>query len=177
MDTPEQRAAVVAEALTWKGTPYHHQSNIKGVGVDCAMFLIEAYGNVGVLKKFDPRPYSSDWFLHHSEEKYLQTLIPFAKEISVRDAKSGDIILMKLGRTFSHSAIVVEGSVVILNATGHPSAAIVLLPYDERSSYTTFSVVMGGLFQLLGLPYFEDSNCALSEANRETLGKVYNNNL
>ena len=113
MDTPEQRAAVVAEALTWKGTPYHHQSNIKGVGVDCAMFLIETYGNVGVLKKFDPRPYSSDWFLHHSEEKYLQTLIPFAKEISVRDAKSGDIILMKLGRTFSHSAIVVEGSVVI----------------------------------------------------------------
>lgn len=66
-----------------------------------------------------------------------------------------------------------EGSVVILNATGHPSAAIVLLPYDEKSSYTTFSVVMGGLFQLLGLPYFEDSNCALSEANRDTLEKVY----
>lgn len=25
----------VTEALTWLGTPYHHQGRIKGVGVDC----------------------------------------------------------------------------------------------------------------------------------------------
>ena len=25
----------VAEALTWLGTPYHHQGRVKGVGVDC----------------------------------------------------------------------------------------------------------------------------------------------
>ena len=24
----------VAEALTWLGTPYHHQGRVKGVGVD-----------------------------------------------------------------------------------------------------------------------------------------------
>lgn len=30
------RAAIVFEARTWLGTPFHHQGRVKGVGVDCA---------------------------------------------------------------------------------------------------------------------------------------------
>ena len=29
------RAAIVAEARTWIGTPYRHQASLKGVGCDC----------------------------------------------------------------------------------------------------------------------------------------------
>ena len=29
------RAAIVAEALAWLGTPYRHQASLKGVGCDC----------------------------------------------------------------------------------------------------------------------------------------------
>jgi cell wall-associated NlpC family hydrolase len=31
------RAAVVAEARSWLGTPFHHQGRVKAAGVDCAM--------------------------------------------------------------------------------------------------------------------------------------------
>ena len=36
------RAAVVAAAREWIGTPYHHMADIKGVGCDCAMLLERA---------------------------------------------------------------------------------------------------------------------------------------
>jgi cell wall-associated NlpC family hydrolase len=29
------REAVIAEARTWLGTPWHHQASLKGVGCDC----------------------------------------------------------------------------------------------------------------------------------------------
>ena len=29
------RAAIVAEARGWIGTPYRHQASLKGVGADC----------------------------------------------------------------------------------------------------------------------------------------------
>ena len=34
---------VRSEALTWLGTPYHHQGRVKGVGVDCGQILIAIY--------------------------------------------------------------------------------------------------------------------------------------
>ena len=43
------RQSIVAEALSWEGTPYHHHGRIKGVGVDCAMILAEVYHAVGLL--------------------------------------------------------------------------------------------------------------------------------
>ena len=33
------REAVVTEAKTWIGTPFHHAARIKGAGVDCLMLL------------------------------------------------------------------------------------------------------------------------------------------
>lgn len=41
----------VAEAMTWLGTPYHHQGRVKGVGVDCATLLCEVYKEVGLMDK------------------------------------------------------------------------------------------------------------------------------
>ena len=34
--TDALRERVVAEALSWLGTPYAHRQRLKGVGVDCA---------------------------------------------------------------------------------------------------------------------------------------------
>ena len=66
-----QRAAVVAEARSWIGTPYHHAADVKGHGVDCALLLVRVYCDLGLVEPFDPRPYTRDWFLHRSEERYL----------------------------------------------------------------------------------------------------------
>lgn len=52
--------AAVNEALTWLGTPCHHQGRIKGVGVDCGTLICEVYEKVGLMDHLDPRPYPPD---------------------------------------------------------------------------------------------------------------------
>ena len=66
-----QRAAVVAEARKWIGTPYQSAQDVRGCAVDCGMLLIRAFVDAGLVEPFDPRPYPPDWHLHRSEEKYL----------------------------------------------------------------------------------------------------------
>lgn len=65
-DTDTMRRAVVAEALTWLRTPYHHAARIKGVGVDCAQFLIAVYAATGLIDDFTPDRYPPDWHLHRT---------------------------------------------------------------------------------------------------------------
>lgn len=110
--TPEQRQAIIKEATTWVGTPYHHCADVKGHGVDCAMFLARVYSNTGIIPFVDPRPYPPDWHLHRGEERYLTTISPYAQELFT-DPEPGDFMLFRYGRTFSHSAIVIKGSAVI----------------------------------------------------------------
>jgi NlpC/P60 family putative phage cell wall peptidase len=100
----EQRAAVVAAARSWIGTPYHHAADVKGAGVDCAMLLVRVYCDLGLVEPFDPRPYTRDWMLHRDDERFLGFLLARAREVS--DPRPGDVILFRFGRCFSHGGIV-----------------------------------------------------------------------
>lgn len=102
------RQQIVTEALSWLNTPYHHEGDVKGAGVDCAMLPVRVYCDTGKLPHFDPRPYSQQWHLHRSEEKYLAWIKTYAVEIQAADVGLGDLILFKYGRTISHSGIVVK---------------------------------------------------------------------
>lgn len=112
----DQRQAVVAEARSWLRTPYHHRAHVKGGGVDCAYLILEAFVGAGVHPRFDPGRYNHDWHLHRSEERYLSvveehmariddTEAPFAQRPEF-SAEPGDVLMWRLGRTFSHGAIV-----------------------------------------------------------------------
>ena len=101
-----QRAAVVAEARAWIGTKYHHAADVKGHGVDCAMLLVRVYCDLGLVEPFDPRPYTRDWFLHRSEERYLDALLKHSHEVKAPGL--GDIMLFRMGRCFGHGGIVVS---------------------------------------------------------------------
>lgn len=102
-----QRKAVVAEAMTWLGTPYHHCADIKGVGVDCALILMRTYANAGLIDFVDPRPYSPEWHLHRSEELYIAWLERMGAR-QVQAPALGDVVLFHFGRCFSHGSVVVE---------------------------------------------------------------------
>lgn len=107
MSTTAARAMVVAEALTWRDTPYHHCADLKGVGVDCALILMRVYANVGLVEFVDPRPYDPQWHLHRSEEMYIGWL----ERMGARQVQApglGDVALFRFGRCFSHGGIVVE---------------------------------------------------------------------
>lgn len=122
-DQAELRARVVAEARTWLGTPYANLGAVKGAGVDCAMILVRVYQAVGIVPPdFDPRPYSPEWYLHRSEERYLAGLEQWARRVDAPGP--GDVALFRFGRTASHGAIVVD-DVLMIHA--HRPARVVAL--------------------------------------------------
>jgi hypothetical protein len=79
---------------------------IKGVGTDCGQILIEVYGNVGFIDKFDSGYYPVDFNLHNGEENYFKFVEQYAHQVD--EPKDGDIILYKFGRCISHSGIIVN---------------------------------------------------------------------
>ena len=107
-----QRAAVVGEARSWIGTPYHNCADIKGAGVDCAMLLAEVYERCGLVAHVDAGYYPPDWHLHRDAERYLDRLLLYAREVEGLPLP-GDAAVFRFGRTFSHGAIVIAWPVVI----------------------------------------------------------------
>jgi len=95
-DATIQRAAVVAEARRWIGTPYHHQADVLGAGVDCGMLLVRVYVDTGVVPPFDPRPYSVQWHLHREDERYLGFLLERGTEVLPRKLLSDDPVLSQI---------------------------------------------------------------------------------
>lgn len=94
---------IVAEALTWLGTPYHHAADVKGAGVDCAMFLVRVFVDAGLVPAFDPRPYPPYFYLHSSEPKYVSWISQYG--IPVDAERPGDVATFSFGRSVSHGAI------------------------------------------------------------------------
>lgn len=116
------REAVVAAARSWVGTPYHHRARVKGAGVDCGQLLMEVFVEAGVVERYDPGFYTCDWHLHRGEERYLEVVEQFCDPIDADEetidwriianpsfrAEPGDIVVFRVGRTFSHGGIVTE---------------------------------------------------------------------
>ncbi len=117
-----ERAAVVAAAREWIGTPYHHMADIKGVGCDCAMLLVRVFCDLGLVESFDPRPYTRDWHLHRAEERYLDYLLARAHEVQAPQA--GDVILFRYGRCFSHGGIVTHSNPLTMVHAFHPARVV-----------------------------------------------------
>ena len=116
------RMLVVEAARSWRGTPYHHMARVKGHGVDCGQLVIAALVEAGALKNFDVGFYTMDWHLHRGEEVYLSHVNEHLRrvdevELSI-DARiaddatyelpAGEVIVFRLGRTFSHGGIVTQ---------------------------------------------------------------------
>ncbi len=108
----EQRAAVVAAARKWRRTPYHSEADVLGAGVDCGMFLVRVFVDLGLVPPFDPRPYAPDWMLHQDEERYLGWV--YRSCGVVETPLPGDIALFRFGRCYSHGGIVTEANPVAL---------------------------------------------------------------
>ena len=114
MDIQEQRSAVITEAMSWLRTPHHNHACIKGAGVDCGQFPIAVYEAAGVIPHIDVPPYPPDFHLHSGREWYLGIVEQFGRELpSDAIPKKGDFVLYKIGRVFSHGAIVIEWPTII----------------------------------------------------------------
>lgn len=105
--TPAQRAAVVAAAARWIGTPWHHRARVLGAGVDCGQLLIAAYAEAGLIEPFDPGPYRVDHMLHSEREEFLAIVERFMRRLPDGEApQPADVAVYRFGRCHSHGAIV-----------------------------------------------------------------------
>lgn len=120
MDT---RSVIVREARKWIGTPYHNCADVRGVGVDCGMLLVRVYVDLGLTAQFDPRPYSADWHLHRSDERYLGFVDERATEVP--RPESGDICVFRWGRCYSHGGIVSNVEPLTIIHAFQPSRVVV----------------------------------------------------
>ena len=127
----EQRAAILAEARSWIGTPYHHMADIKGVGVDCAMILVRVFCDLGLVAPFDPRPYTRDWHLHRGEERYLAALLERAHLVA--RPEPGDIVVFRYGRCFSHGGIVTRAAPLTILHAFHPARCVLAEEIDHNA--------------------------------------------
>jgi cell wall-associated NlpC family hydrolase len=100
------RDKIIAEAESWIRTPWMHERELKGVGVDCAQFLKMVYSNCGLIPKFKNEHYSPQWFMHRSEEVFLNFCQEYADE--VQEPLPGDAVLFKWGKCFAHGGIVIN---------------------------------------------------------------------
>jgi len=105
------RESIVAEALSWNGTPYHHAARVKGHGVDCAQFLIAVVEAV-TGRKIPVESYPPDWCLHRNDETFLEVLEQHAHRIE-GPPLPGDVAMFRWGRTVSHGAVVLDWPKVI----------------------------------------------------------------
>lgn len=147
------RDKVVAEVRSWVRTPYHHDAKVKGAGVDCAQVILQTFINVGIIDPVDISGYTHDWHLHRNEEAYLAVVESYLdplvdEEFSFNDrpdfvAGPGDVVVWRVGRTFSHGAIVTDWPRIVhsyyparmveeIDLTGTPIAKRVMRAYTYR---------------------------------------------
>lgn len=105
---------IVTEALTWVGTPYHHQACVKGVGVDCAMLVAGVANAVGIEVLNTPTNYSTQWNLHNEDPWLIRVLEEYGcKQVPIEETKPGHIICFKVGHTFGHLGIMVSDTTFV----------------------------------------------------------------
>lgn len=101
------RAAILAEALTWEGTPYHHLACLKGRGCDCIGYIIGIAKGVGVLAAdYTPPVYSPQWHQHNTRELLKEGIMATGgTAVLLAEAQPGDILLFRFALAASHAAI------------------------------------------------------------------------
>jgi cell wall-associated NlpC family hydrolase len=125
----EQRIAVVDEATAWvtAHTPYMPHAKLKGLGCDCATFILCVYRDLGMVEEVDHGCYSIQAHLHkpmsEAHERlltqYVDTILRYADEIPEAEAQPGDMVLFKTARAFAHGAIVIDWPTVVHATIGH----------------------------------------------------------
>lgn len=105
-----RRAAIVAAARGWLGTPYRHQASAKGAGADCLGLVRGVWREVLGEEPEAPPPYSPDWMEASREERLFDACRRLMRPIEVAGAGPGDVLLfrMRVNGPAKHLGILVE---------------------------------------------------------------------
>lgn len=129
-----ERAAIIAEARTWVGTPYHHQASIKGVGCDCLGLVRGVWRVIYGEEPETPPPYSRDWAEAARRETLADAAGRHMTPVVIADAQPGDVLLFALNdrAPAKHCGILTEPDRMVHSYESHPVAEVSLSAWWRR---------------------------------------------
>lgn len=109
------RDDIVRIALSWKGTPYHHQAALRGVGADCLGFLRGVYEEYTGQKAEKSPPYSPSWGESDGRELLLLAASKYLLPTDYPKWKAGDVLVFRVRHAISskHCAIAIDNDNMI----------------------------------------------------------------
>lgn len=133
------RAAIVAEARSWIGTPYRHQASLKGAGCDCLGLIRGVYRTFYGSETEPITPYSPYWAEETGEETLRDAARRHLNEINATPLRDGapldlgNVILIRVrDRGIAKHAAIASGPDSIIHAYERHAVAEDALPVAWR---------------------------------------------
>lgn len=139
-DSKLTRAAAVAAARAWIGTPYHHQAALRGAGCDCLGLVRGIYRDLHGYDPEVPQPYSGDWAEATGNEAMLAAARRHLLEKPVAELTDGDVVLFRMrpDAVVKHAAIASGGGRMIHAQEGAAVSEVPLAPWWRRRIAAVF---------------------------------------
>lgn len=128
------RAAIVAEARSWIGTPYRHQASLKGVGCDCLGLVRGVWRHCIGTEPEAPPTYAPDWAEARGEEALAKAACRHLIAVKPDDFVAGDVLLFRWrdGCVAKHAAIAGDAGTMIHAHDGAAVCEVALAPWWRR---------------------------------------------
>lgn len=125
------RDAVIAEARSWIGTPYHHQAAVKGVGCDCLGLARGVWRAVYGSDPEQPPAYSRDWAETLRRETLAEAASRHMIPVALDAIAPGDLLLFAISADApaKHCGILVAPDRMVHAVESHPVAEVSLVPW------------------------------------------------
>jgi NlpC/P60 family putative phage cell wall peptidase len=130
----ETRAAILAAASGWLGTPYRHQGSTKGVGCDCLGLVRGVWREVYGAEPERAGPYAPDWAETGSEDRLLAAAARHCTPIEIDERRAGDLVVFRwrLRAMSKHLGILVARDRFLHAYEGHAVMASPLIAQWQR---------------------------------------------
>ena len=128
------RAAIVAEARAWIGTPYRHQASLRGIGCDCLGLVRGVWRHCIGEEPEAPPPYAPDWAEAKAEETLAAAALRHLVPVPLSDLGAGDVLLFRWrdGFVAKHVAIAASERTMIHAHDGAAVCEIAIAPWWRR---------------------------------------------
>lgn len=135
------RAAILAAAAGWLGTPYRHQGSRRGVGCDCLGLVRGVWREVYGTEPEQAGPYAPDWAECGDEDRLLAAAKRHCAPVDAERKQAGDLILFRWrpGHVAKHVGILLEGDRFLHAYQGHAVMASPLIAQWRRRVAGVFS--------------------------------------
>ena len=134
-----KRSEIVKCARSWKGTPYKHQSSLKGVGADCLGVVRGVWKEIFGEEPEQPSPYTPGWDDFSKDDILLKKA--FEHLVPVDNYRSGDVLVfrMAIGAAAKHMAIATTDGMMVHAINGSVCSEVFINEIYSRRLVKSFS--------------------------------------